>query len=87
MAGVEVGELELALGALALGGARRDALGGDRALAELLRAHRLGLEDVDPAQQAGEQAGRVAADLVAAKRQLVEAVEQDREPVGRARRW
>ena len=31
--------------------------------------------------------GRVAADLVAAKRQLVDAVEQDREPVGRRRRW
>ncbi len=39
------------------------------------------LQRVDPRQQARQQPGRVAADLVAAQRQRVEAVEQDREPL------
>ena len=44
-----------------------------------------GLERVDPLQQAGEQAGRVAADLAGfAHRQLVEAVEQHRQALGAA---
>ena len=86
MARVELGELRLARGALALGGARRGALAAQRPLAQRLGLDRLGLEDVDAAQQAGEQPGRVAADLVAAQRQIVDAVEQDREPVAEADR-
>ena len=42
------------------------------------------LQRVDPRQQPRQQAGRVAADLVPAQRQLVEAVEQHRQPLGRA---
>ena len=41
------------------------------------------LDLVDLPQQAGEQAGRVAADLVAPQRELVEAVEQQRQALGR----
>jgi len=37
------------------------------------------LERVDPLQQAGHQAGRVAADLVLAQRQLIEPVKQHRQ--------
>ena len=43
-----------------------------------------GLEGVDPLQQPRQQARRVAADLVAAQRQVVEAVEEHRQPLGRA---
>ncbi|MFN8163746.1 MAG: hypothetical protein U0R26_07920 [Solirubrobacterales bacterium] len=43
-----------------------------------------GLQPVDPGEQAGEQAAGVAADLVAAKGQLVEAVEQHRQALRRA---
>ena len=45
-------------------------------------SNRLGLEQVDPPQQARQQARGVAADLMPAQGQLVNAVEQDREPVG-----
>ena len=45
---------------------------------------RAGLHLVDLLEQAGEQAGGVAADLLVAERQLVEAVEQHRQPLGRA---
>ena len=84
MALEEVGELELAQGGLAAGALHRPPLGRARVVAELGGADPLRLEHVDPLEQAGEQAGRVAADLVTAKRQVVEPLEQDREPVGRA---
>ncbi len=84
----ELGELELAPARLALGAAAaaastlapRDQRPGAARRGSRPRA----LSSVDPLEQAGEQARRVAADLVAAQRQLVEAVEQDREPVGGA---
>ena len=79
--GVELGELELAPGALALGGGGGAALLRDRPLAKPLGGDVLGLERVDPAHEARQQPGRVAADLVTAQRQLVEMIEQDREPV------
>ena len=47
-----------------------------------LGRHALELQEVDPAQEAGQEPGRVPADLVAAKRQVVDAVEQDRQAVG-----
>jgi hypothetical protein len=84
VAGVEVGELDLTLGSLALRRARSRALACDRVLAQPGRVDGLSLQRVDPAQQPGEQPCRIAADLVAAKRELVDAVEQDREPVGGA---
>ena len=84
MGGVELGELVLAPGRLprrlvgggleSLPGERRQGLGTDG----------LGLQGVDPAEQAGQQAGRVAADLVVSKRQLLEPVEQHRQPLGRS---
>ena len=83
VAGEQVGELDLALGALALGRRGRGPLRGNRPVAQGRRRHRLGLQEVDAAQQPREQPGRVAADLVAPQRQVVEAVEQDREAVGR----
>ena len=43
-----------------------------------------GLQLVDLAEQASEQAGRVAANLVIAKRQLIEVVEHHRQPLCRA---
>ena len=81
VAGEELGELDLAPRPLAGGGA-----GGrlDLALGPLAKSRRgdaLGLQQVDPPQQPGQEPRRVAADLVAAKREVVDSVEQDREPV------
>ncbi len=81
VAGVEVGELDLALGALALGAPGRGALQRHPPLAQRRRRDRLDLQQVDATQQPRQQARRVAADLVTAKRQLVDPVEEDREPV------
>ena len=86
VARVEIGEFDLAPAPLALGRARGAALRGDRPITQRRRRDRLGLQQVHPTQQPSEQARRVAADLVAAQRQLVEVVEHDREPVGRADR-
>ena len=44
---------------------------------------RSSLQQVDPAQEPCQEPGRVAADLVAAQRQVVDAIEQDRQAVGR----
>ncbi len=82
--GVELGELDLAPGRLARGLVAGFGLGGTGAFGEAGRPDAVRLERVDPRQQPGQQAGRVAADLVAAQRQLVEAVEQHRQPLGGA---
>jgi hypothetical protein len=79
--GVELGELALAGRAralrVALAGQRvrpqRDVLGGDRLVLEL----------VDAGDHAGQQRGRAPAEVVQLERELVDAVEQEREPVGR----
>ena len=80
---VELGELEFAPGGLPLGFvARRPRASRARSL-QPRRPEPFRLQRVDPLQQARQQAGRVAADLVAAQRQLVEPVEQHRQPLGR----
>ncbi len=84
MARVELGELDLALGALAVRGRRRGPLLRHRPLPQRGRCHGLRLQQVDATQQPAEQAGGVAADLVAAQRQIVETVEQHGQAVGRA---
>ena len=90
--GADVGTLveELVQGqedvaAVEAAGAGEDAVVGGDQLRQLgVGRVRAGLHLVDLLQQAGQQAGRVAADLVAAQRQLVEPVEQQRQPLGRA---
>ncbi len=42
----------------------------------------LELQEVDPPQEPCQEPGRIAPDLMAAKRQIVDAVEQDRQAVG-----
>ena len=61
------------------------ALGRQRrgVAAEVGGRHGLVLQPVDPRDERPEQGRRVAADLVPAEHELVEAVEQQREPVGR----
>jgi len=66
--GVELGELELAPGRLAIGlvaGGFRPRLGS---FGEAGRPGPLRLQVVDPCQQPGQQAGWVAADLVPPQR-------------------
>jgi hypothetical protein len=83
---VDVRELELALSV----GARVVALGRSAAAlgpaAELLRLDHLLLEAVDALDEAGKQRRRVATDLVTAQRQVVDPLEQQRQPVGGADR-
>jgi hypothetical protein len=82
--GVEVGELALALGGVArglFGGTGSQLLGP---LQKALRPYCRRLQRVDPADQPRQQPGGVAADLMAAQRQLVDAVEQHRQPLGGA---
>ena len=81
---VELGELALALGRVALRLVARLAGQLVRPAAEALGADRGGLQGVNPADHARQQPGRVAPDLVAAERQVVDAVEQDSQPLGRA---
>ncbi len=56
----------------------------------LLDRDELGLEPVDALDERRQQRGRVALEVVAAQRQLVDALEEQREPVrpaGRRREW
>src|SRR3954454_8298434 len=72
------------MGALVVAGCRcRASLGP---AAEVLRADHLLLEQVDALDKAGEEWGGVATDLVAAQRKVVDALQQQREPVSRAHR-
>ena len=80
---VDLAELDLAQRLLPGDAARRTPLGGPGAVAQVARPDPLGLEDVDPLEQPGEQPGGVAADLMAAQRQLVEVVEEQGEAVRR----
>ena len=73
---VERGELALALGALVAGRQR-----GGPPLVLARGDHRV-LEAVDPGDHARQQRRRVAAQVVAAQRQLVDVLEQQGEPVG-----
>ena len=80
---VEAGELELAVGP----GPRGVALGvgGEplRIAAQVGGGHHLVLQPVDARDEARQERRRIAADLVVAQRQLTDALEQQREPVGR----
>jgi hypothetical protein len=81
---VDVGELALAVGVRALGVA-----GGRKALgvaAEPGRGHGLVLQPVDARDEAAHERRRVAADLMVAKRKLVEVLEQQRHAIGRGDR-
>ena len=80
--GVEAGELELArrAGARGVGLRRRHRPLGVGAV--VLGRDHLVLQPVDARDEAGEQRRRVAADLVLAKREVVDALEQEREAVG-----
>ena len=78
VAGVELGELELAPRPARDRPIRRPPCRARRPSRAGARARRLGLEHVDPPQQPRQQPCRVAADLVPAQRQLVDAVEHDR---------
>ena len=80
--GVELGELDLAARSFALCGPFRLAIALRCPVAQGLGRYALELQEVDPAQKASQKPGRVPADLVAAKRQVVDAVEQDRQAVG-----
>ena len=82
MAGVEVGELTLAGRALALPDVGCLALGPLGPVPQLGGGDALGLHRVDSTEQPGQQPCRVAADLVPAQREVVEAVEEHREAVG-----
>ena len=57
-----------------------------RPASEPLRRHPGGLERVDPVDDPGQQPSRVPADLVPAQGQLVDPVQQHREPLGGAER-
>ena len=82
VARVQVRELPLAAGALAAPARSPPPARAPRpSRASLPGVIRLGLQGVDSPQQAGEQARRVAADLVPAQRQVVQTVEQHRQPV------
>ena len=81
---VQVRELPLALGSLALGRALRLALALFGPVAQPAGGDPFRLQGVDAAQEPGEQPSRVTADLVPAQRQLVEPVQQHRQPVGGA---
>ena len=81
--GVELGELALAAGRLALG-----LVAGSALMLTGLGLYRLGpgplgLQLIDAGQQQGEQPSRVAANLVAAQRQLVEPIQQHRQSLRR----
>ena len=79
---VDLAELDLAEGLLTIGATCGSALHRPSAVAEIRRADPLGLERIDALEQAGEQAGGIAADLVPAQRQIIEPVEHQGEPVG-----
>ena len=83
---VQVRELALALGSLALGRTLRLALALLGPVAQPAGGDPLRLQGVDAAQEPGQEPGRVAADLVPAQRQVVEPVEQHRQPIGGAHR-
>ena len=73
---VDGAELALALGAVVARRQRR------RPAHELVRGHHRVLQPVDPRDDAGEERGRVAAEVVQAQRQLVDVLEQHRQAVG-----
>jgi hypothetical protein len=77
----QLAELALAGGARPLGLAERRRPGG-----VVLAGDELVLEAVDPADDRAEHRARVAAQVVVAQRQIVDALEQHREPVGRGDR-
>ena len=77
--GVDRGELALARGARAIG---RALLGQLRRPGRVVaRRDQLVLEPVDPLHDRAEQRARVAAQVVRGERQLVDPLEQHREPV------
>ena len=81
--GIELRELQLPARGLPAG---RVACGPSLLLGPLAQfsgADGLGLQRVDAAQEPGEETRGIAPDLMTAEGQLVEAVEQDRQPVGR----
>ena len=83
--GVEAVEGEEDVAAVEIAGRGDDPVVGGNEVGKL-GFGRLGasLQRVDPLQQPRQQAGRVAADLMAAERQLVDAVEQHRQTLGGA---
>ncbi len=81
----DLAELDLAQCHLAVGAAGRPPLGGAGPVAQLGRPDSLRLQRVDALEQTREQTRRIAADLVAAKGQLVEPVEQHGQPIRRPR--
>ncbi len=81
VARVQLRELPLAAGALLLLRDRRLPLALLGPVAKPAGADSLGLQGVDSPQQAGEQARRVAADLVPPEGQVVQMVEEQRQPI------
>ena len=84
VARVELGELDLSSHGLPGGLVGSALLPVASALLQPRRPDPFGLQRIDPSEQAGQERGGVAADLVAAQRQLVEAVEEHRQPLRRA---
>ena len=84
--GVEPGELELPVGPRAGGvaGGRRSQPFGVAPV--VLGRDHLVLQAIDPRHEAGQQGGRVAARLVVAQGQVVQALQQQGEAIGRADR-
>ena len=81
---VDLGELALPGGRVALRLALARLL--LRPASEPLRRHPCGLERVDPVDDPGQQPSRVPADLMPAQGQLVDPLQQHREPLGGAER-
>ena len=83
--GVDAGELHLAgrggtRGVAAGSGPLHQALG---VAAVLLGGHELVLQAVDPGHEAGQQRGRIAADLVTADGEVPDSLEEERQAIGR----
>ena len=81
--GVEAAELELARGVRSRGVVVRPLGQPLRVRDVVVGRHHLVLQAVDPRHEAPEQRRRVAADLVVAQRELVDAVEQQRQAIRR----
>ena len=82
-----MGFVELCELALALGGIRGAGLSRSRRLAvspltKDSRGHAGRLQRVDPLDHPGEEPGRIATDLVAAKGQLIAPLQQQRQALG-----
>ena len=78
MGAVDLGELALERGARRVLGQRERPSAGSRSAID-----QLGLEPVDPAHEAAQQGVRPPAEVVVLERELVDPLDQHRQPVAR----